>query len=65
MLRCLNRSGMALLLVLALAPVTRGAVPSSEVLFPNTTKGYLSVANVDQLSESWARRSSVSSWLIR
>jgi len=28
-------------------------VPTSESLFPETTKGYLSVGSVDQLREAW------------
>ena len=33
--------------------VSYGAVPPLEDLLPNTTKGYLSVANVDQLTEAF------------
>ncbi len=41
------------LLILGRQAVVFAAVPSSEVLLPDTTKGYLSVANVDELEEAW------------
>ena len=32
-----------------------GAVPAAESLLPGTTKGFLSVASMDQLQESWSK----------
>jgi hypothetical protein len=41
------------LLVLLSQAESYGAVPAAENLLPSTTKGFLSVASVDQLRDSW------------
>ena len=46
-------SGVGLTLVLCAQLAAYGAVPPSEDLLPNTTKGYLSVANVDEMRDAF------------
>ena len=41
------------LLSLCAPAISRAAVPASETLLPNTTKGFVSVASVDQMREAW------------
>ena len=53
MTRCSWASCAVFVFVLSTQAVSYGAVPPSESLLPNTTKGYLSVANVDQLEEAF------------
>lgn len=46
---------LALCTALVLIPSLATAMPPSDTLLPNTTKGYLSVPDVDQLRERWQR----------
>jgi hypothetical protein len=43
----------ALVLVLFSQAISRAAVPAPESLLPESTKGFLAVGSLDQLSESW------------
>lgn len=45
----------AVVSLVALVEVAAAAVPAGETLYPGSTKGFLSVANVDLLDESWRK----------
>ena len=45
---------IAIISLLSKAPCY-GAVPATETLLPNTTKGFLSIASIDALRENWGK----------
>ena len=55
MLRSLFRVSCTVACAMAVVQVAQGAVPSSENLFPSSTKGYLAVANIDEFEASWRK----------
>lgn len=55
MQRCLKPALCALVSLAAAVKVAGAAVPAGETLYPGSTKGFLSVANVELLDESWRR----------
>jgi len=47
--------GYALAIACCAAATAHAATPASETVFPKTTKGYISTANLDELEASWRK----------